>query len=115
MNATNTVNLSAKTRKPRRKRIRARFVDGREAMQGWGYCCNRYFYVIDSLGVARVADTSCANWFAVSPEALALPDGEFAIAVATDKAGEKDVGYNVYERYIVDLCDKDGNVYETIR
>jgi hypothetical protein len=97
--------------KIRRKRVRARLVNGRDAMKGWGSEFARCLYVIDELGIAQ----DLAGWFAVKPQALSLSDGEFALEVANGNVGRIKLDWNPYDRYIIDFCDEHGNVIDTAR
>lgn len=98
--------------KIRRKRIRARLVDGTAAMKGYGSAFPRRLYVIDGLAIVR-GDCFNSKWRRINPEVLALPADELVRAVAC--ADFNVLEYNLYSRYIVDLCDEQGNVVETIR
>lgn len=100
--------------KIRRKRIRARWVNGKEALQGWGYAHERYYYVIDALGIVKQDDFNCP-WYAVSPEALKLPDGELVLGLADRSVTRTALDYDLYERYIIEFCDEHGNVIDTVR
>ena len=106
--------MTIKPTKIRRKRIRARWVNGKEALQGWGYAHERYYYVIDALGIVKQDDPQ-AEWFAVNPEALKLPDGEFVLGLADRSVTRSALDWNPYERYIIEFCDEHGNVIDTVR
>lgn len=100
--------------KIRRKRIRARWVNGKEALWGWGTFFERYYYVIDALGIVKQDDPQ-AEWFAVSPEALKLTDGELVLGFADRSVIRTALDWNPYERYIIEFCDQHGNVIDTVR
>jgi hypothetical protein len=102
------------TTKIRRKRIRARLVNGTEALRDWGYGYERLYYVIDALGIAKQEDWQ-GGWFAVNPETLKLPDGELVVAISNETAGATKLDYNPYERYIIEFCDQNGTVIDTVR
>jgi hypothetical protein len=103
-----------KPTKIRRKRIRARIVNGVEALQQWGYAYARHYYVIDALGIVKQDDFNC-EWFAVNPEALKLADGELVLGLADRSVTKTALDYDPYERYIIEFCDQHGNVIDTAR
>jgi len=100
--------------KIRRKRVRARWVNGKEALWGWGTSYERYWYVIDALGIVK-QDHPQAEWFAVSPEALKLPDRELVLGLADGSVTRTALDRDPYERYIIEFCDEHGNVIDTVR
>jgi len=106
--------MTTKPTKIRRKRIRARLVNGTEALRDWGYAYERLYYVIDALGIAKQEDLQ-GGWFAVKPETLKLPDGELVVAISNETAGATKLDWNPYERYIIEFCDQHGNVIDTAR
>ncbi len=106
--------MTTKPTKIRRKRIRARLVNGTEALRDWGYAYERLYYVIDALGIVKQDDFNC-DWFAVNPEALKLPDGELVLGLAGESVTRTALDWDPYERYIIEFCDKHGNVIDTAR